>query len=164
MHLRVESTVKFRIAEYFYFIDEYLGLCYLRVPTWSLFRLQFYFNGHNWLASQLTQGGIGYELQDKAFLQIDDFEIGNQLAAQLNIVQLHPKLDSFARRDCRAIDEMNMCYNWSIMQAEYATDLVFKQQQILQAYYPRLLETLIQAVKPVDIATFLGHKLHGNYQ
>jgi hypothetical protein len=32
---------------YFYFIDRDLGLCYLRVPTWAPFRLQFYFNGHN---------------------------------------------------------------------------------------------------------------------
>ena len=31
---------------YFYFIDEQLGLCYLRVPTWCPFRLPFYFNGH----------------------------------------------------------------------------------------------------------------------
>ena len=38
---------------YFYFIDEELGLCYLRVPTWCPFRLQFCCNGHNWLASQL---------------------------------------------------------------------------------------------------------------
>ena len=31
---------------YFYFIDAELGLCYLRVPTWCPFRLQFYCNGH----------------------------------------------------------------------------------------------------------------------
>ena len=35
---------------YFYFIDEDYGLCYLRVPTWAPFRLQFYCNPHNWLA------------------------------------------------------------------------------------------------------------------
>ena len=103
-------------------------------------------------------------MPDNAFLQIDDLEIANQLAAQFNIEQLHAKLDSFARRYCPPIDEMNMRYNWSIMQAEYATDLVFKQQHILQAFFPPLLETLIQAVKLVDIATFLGRKLHGNYQ
>ncbi len=40
---------------YFYFMDKQLGLCYLRVPTWCPFRLQFYFNGHNWLASQLKR-------------------------------------------------------------------------------------------------------------
>lgn len=40
---------------YFYFIDEELGLCYVRVPTWCSFRLQFYCNGHNWLARQLDR-------------------------------------------------------------------------------------------------------------
>jgi len=50
------------------------------------------------------------------------------------------------------------------MQAEYATDLVFESQEVLQVFYPHLLETLILAVKPDDVATFLGRKLHGNYQ
>jgi len=35
---------------YFYFVHERLGLCYLRVPAWLPCRLQFYFNGHTWLA------------------------------------------------------------------------------------------------------------------
>jgi hypothetical protein len=40
---------------YFYFIDEVLGLCFLSVPTWCPFRAQFYFNGHNWLASKFRK-------------------------------------------------------------------------------------------------------------
>jgi len=39
---------------YFYFIDEELGLLFVRVPTWCPFRLQFYFNGHNLLATKLA--------------------------------------------------------------------------------------------------------------
>ncbi len=50
------------------------------------------------------------------------------------------------------------------MQAEYATDFVFKEQDTLQAFYPHHLETLTYSVKPADIATFLGRKLNGNYQ
>ena len=34
------------LHSYFYFIDDEVGLCYLRVPTWCPFRLQFYCNGH----------------------------------------------------------------------------------------------------------------------
>ena len=49
---------------YFYFIDEELGLCYVRVPTWRPFRLQFYCNAHNWPARQLDKRGIGYRLMD----------------------------------------------------------------------------------------------------
>jgi len=49
---------------YFYFIDPKYGLCYLRVPTWCPFRLQFYFNGHNRLATALDKKGVGYTLVD----------------------------------------------------------------------------------------------------
>jgi hypothetical protein len=149
---------------YFYFIDEALGLCYLRVPTWCPFRLQFYFNGHNWLARQLEQRNIPFVQHDNAFLEIADFDVANQLATQLDVGRLHAKLDDLARRYCPVAAALDLQYSWSIMQAEYATDLVFKQQATLQAIYPHLLETLIQAVKPADIATFLGRKLHTLYQ
>ena len=149
---------------YFYFMDEELGLCYLRVPTWCPFRLQFYFNGHNWLAHQLQQAGITFEQHDNAFLEIADFDRANQLAAQLDMEQLHAKLDRLARQYCPVMTPLGLEYSWSIMQAEYATDLVFKDQRTLQAVYPLLLEALIQAVKPADVATFLGRKLNGNYQ
>jgi hypothetical protein len=149
---------------YFYFIDEELGLCYLRVPTWSPFRLQFYCNGHNWLASHLRRHGIDFVQQDNAFLQIDDFDQANELAAALDVTHLHAKLDQFAQCYCPVVAHLDLVYTWSLMQVEYATDLVFKEQRTLQAIYPHLLETLIQAVKPADIATFLGRKLDGRYQ
>lgn len=148
---------------YFYFIDRELGLCHVRVPTWCPFRLQFYFNGHQVLAAKLDEAGIGYELVDNAFVQIDDFERANELAC-LNIEVLHAKLDEFARSYCPVVTSLNLSYRWSISQAEYATDLVFRQPERLQAILPPLMEILIQAVKPADIATFLGRKLSDLYQ
>jgi hypothetical protein len=126
--------------------------------------LQFYFNGHNWLAARLREQGIAFELCDNAFLDIADFDRANELTAQFDVEALHAKLDHLAQTYCPVGITLNLEYSWSIMQAEYATDLVFKQQSTLQAIYPHLLETLIQVVKPADIATFLGRKLHGNYQ
>ncbi|MGH8488297.1 MAG: MarR family transcriptional regulator [Gammaproteobacteria bacterium] len=148
---------------YFYFIDPDLGLCHLRVPTWCPFRLQFYFNGHHALAAKLSQAGIGYELADNAFLQIEDFEKANELA-QLDSQWLHTKLDGYARLYCPVVTSLNLSYRWSISQAEYATDIVFRSPDRLPAILPPLMETLIQAVKPADIATFLGRKLDPRYQ
>ena len=51
---------------YFYFIDEELGLCYLRVPTWAPFGLQFYCNGHSALARSLKREGIDFVQEDNA--------------------------------------------------------------------------------------------------
>lgn len=149
---------------YFYFIDAELGLCYLRVPTWCPFRLQFYCNGHNVLANQLAVHGIDFELADNAFLAIADFGQANQLAEAFAVEMLHAKLDAYAALYCPVVKTLQMSYSWSLMQVEYATDIVFRNQAALQRFYPHLVETLIQAVKPVDVATFLGRKLHGNYQ
>ncbi len=149
---------------YFYFLDAELGLCYLRVPTWCPFRLQFYTNGHAWLAAQLTQRGIAFELRDNAFVHIADYLTANELAAGLDVAHLHAHLEAFAQRYCPFLQRLNLTVQWSLWQVEYATDLVFQQSADLQTFYPLLLETLIHTVKPDDIATFLGHKVHGNYQ
>ena len=150
--------------DYFYFIDPDYGLCYLRVPTGSPFRLQCYFNGPNALAAQLNQAGIGFEPIENAFVHIDDFEQANQLAQKLDIDALYQRLNELAADYCPVVERLEQHYHWSISQAEYATDLVFKKQSPLHAFYPLLLETLFQAVKPAAIATFLGRKVHGNYQ
>src|SRR6202040_3867811 len=78
---------------YFYFIDAELGLIYLRVPTWCPFRLQFYCNGHSWLARQLAAAGIGFTLADNAFLHIDDWPRAQTLADRLSPDHLHRILD-----------------------------------------------------------------------
>ena len=149
---------------YFYFIDEELGLCYVRVPTWCPFRLQFYCNGHNWLARQLDRKKISYALMDNAFVRIDDFEAAQQLADGWEPARLHRKLDDFAQRYCPILKQIEESYHWSLDEAEYATDIVFQRQADLQAIYGNLIRTAIHTVKPDDIATFLGKKLHGNYQ
>ena len=149
---------------YFYFMDKRLGLCYLRVPTWCPFRLQVYFNGHAWLANQLKERGIAYEMLDNAFIHIADYAIANQLANEFDVEILHHRLGELAQQYCPVSTDLKLTYYWSIMQSEYATDLVFKSRNTLQAFYPHLLETLTHAVKPADTATFLGRKLNGNYQ
>jgi hypothetical protein len=158
---------------YFYFIDEELGLCYLRVPTWCPFRLQFYCNGHNWLARQLDRKNIGYTLLDNAFSAIGDWKTAQQLADSWDPARLHRKLDEFADRYCPILKDLpalpgtvnvQESYHWSLDEAEYSTDIVFHRRADLQAIYGNLIRTAIHTVKPDDIATFLGRKLTGNYQ
>ena len=147
---------------YFYFIDEHLGLCHLRVPTWCPFRLQFYCNGHFWLAKELDRRGIAHRMLDNSFSSIDNFAQAQKLADGLRIQTLHRKLDAFVRRFAPAIADLGVTYHWSIDQAEYATDIVFRRREDLQAIYDRLTRTAIHTVKPENVATFLGHPLHAN--
>jgi hypothetical protein len=149
---------------YVYFVDEDLGLCSLRVPTWCPFRLQFYCNGHSVVARQMSQRNIAYRVLDNAFGWIADFERAQKLADEFRVQMLHQKLDGFADRYCPVVKQFELNYHWSLDQVEFATDIVFQRQSDLQAIYERLTRTAIHTVKPDNIATFLGRKLNGNYQ
>lgn len=149
---------------YFYFIDEQLGYGYVRVPTWCPFRLQVYINGHHLLSNQLKAEGIAHTVIDNAFDSISDVARAQQLADEIAVEKIHRKLEEFAWKFCPVYKQFNLRYHWTIMQAEYATDIVFKKQQDLQAIYSELITTAIHTVKPDNIATFLGHKLDPRYQ
>lgn len=141
---------------YFYFIDADYGLCYLRVPTWAPFRLQFYFNGHQHLAARLRRAGIDFRLQDNAFVALGDVARAQELADELDGTDLQRCLEHWARRFCPVLDEFPSGWHWSIMQAEYATDIVFRSPADLKPLYETLTRTAIQEVKADNVATFLG--------
>ena len=109
---------------YFYFIDELCGLCYVRVPTWAPFRLQVYFNGHQWLARQLEKAHIGFVLADNAFLNIEDPARAQSIAERFDIKALHRRLDRWARTFCPILKRFRAGYHWSLMQVELSTDVL----------------------------------------
>jgi uncharacterized protein YbcV (DUF1398 family) len=49
------------------------------------------------------------------------------------------------------------------MQAEYATDIIFKKQETLQSLYSELVTTAIHTVTPDNIMTFFSKKLDPRY-
>ena len=144
---------------YFYFMDAELGLVYLRVPTWSPFRLQFYCNGHSWLARQLTAEGIGFIAADNAFVRIDDWQGAQELADGFSPDRLHRVLDRYAAQCCPVLDVFGQTYHWSLMQVEYATDLVFRSAATLRPLYEQLTRQSVLSVKAEQIATFLGRQI-----
>jgi hypothetical protein len=144
---------------YIYFIDEDLGLCHLRLPTWAPFRIQFYFNGHNWLASKLRKEKIDYVLQDNAFARLSDWKRAQQLSDSLTPELLHRKLDRWTKLCFPLLEQFPSGYHWSLMQLEYAMDLIFSSQERLSPLYEELSRSAVLAVKADDVATFLGKKL-----
>jgi len=85
---------------YFYFIDEELGLCYVRVPTWCPFRLQVYLNGHHRLACRLKRKQIVHTRLDNALVETEDFDRTQKIADDWPVEKLHGKLNEWAGRYC----------------------------------------------------------------
>ena len=140
------------IHYYFYFIDKELGLCYLRVPTWCPFRLQFYMNGHNYLANKMKKKDIEYETRDNAFSYISDQEMAQKLSERINPEDIHKALDAFAKRYCPVAHELELTYSWTVMQIECSTDIIFKSPEYLQPVYDEIIKTAIFTVKHSDVS------------
>jgi hypothetical protein len=149
---------------YFYFLHKDLGLCYLRVPTWAPFRLQFYFNGHNRLALGLEKLGMDCRLVENGFVGLQDFGRAQKLADTFPVPKFHRQLDQIARAFCPVIRHFASGYHWSLMQVELSTDVIFKRQADLQPLYETITRTAIHAVKAAQVATFLGRKVTAAYQ
>lgn len=143
---------------YIYAIDPEIGLIYLRIPTWAPFRLQFYCNGHNWLARQLDRAQINYTLLDNTFTHVSAPSRAQQLANELDPQQLMQRCQYWASQWC-AVSERWPEIHWSISQAEYAMDLVFKQPALLRDLYQGIVRTAVCEIDAACIYRFFGKNL-----
>ena len=146
------------LTYYFYLIDPELGLMYVRVPTWLPCRLQIYFNAHNWLARELDKRAIGHRMEDNAFVQIEDWEQAREIAHGFKVQKWERKFTDLARRFCPIQDTFNDGYRWTVMQVEYALDVVFKDSATLGPLYEEISRQAILAVKVQDMARFRGKR------
>jgi hypothetical protein len=153
---------------YYYFIDRVFGLMYVRLETWFPYTIQVYCNGHDWLARQMTKRGIGFRQVDNAFVQIDDLPEAQRLAdrfAQLNWIK---QLSKWAAQINPHVAKGGWLhdreYYWITEQAEFASDVLFKDRSSLKDLYPQLLDHAVVHFSASDILTFLGRKLSGNFQ
>ena len=160
----LKSETRQCLHYYVYFVDELLGLGYIRIPTWCPFQLQIYFNGHNFLANKLKGQNIDYTMLDNAFDSISDPIKAQELSDSFKVEELHRKFDELAWKYCPVYKELGLRYQWNVMQAEYSTDIVFRKQSDLKPIYEEIVKTAVHSVKPNNISTFLGQKLSPLYQ
>jgi len=150
---------------YFYFIDEKLGLCHFRIQPFFPFKVQIYFNGREKLARELDEANIAYQKDDNCFTWISDLITAQEIAADYYIPQLHALFDQLAEEYVPILKQLrqkwNLSYHWSIKQSEYAKDIMFKSQHILDILYKQLLQYSVLSISPEDIMSFLGKKLAG---
>jgi len=152
---------------YYYSIDPEFGLMYVRVQTWFPYTIQVYVNGHDWLAQQMTGKRIGFCQRDNAFIQIDAPRRAQRLADRFCRLPWVRQLNRWAREFNPLLGESwlkQSSYYWTIQQAEYSTDVLFAGRSQLAQLYGRLLDYATVNFGAQDILTFLGRKLHGNFQ
>jgi hypothetical protein len=78
---------------YFYFLDEELGLTYVRVPTWLPCRLQIYFNGTTGSRRNWGNAKIAYQLLDNALVEIGDWNQAQRIGDDWKVQPMQRKFD-----------------------------------------------------------------------
>jgi len=151
---------------YFYYLDREFGFMHVRLQSWFPFTLQVYVNGRAWLERQLSREGIGYSRYENTFTRVADLERAQELCERFAHRRWPRVLDTFARRVNPLLPLIRDLgfhgYYWVVDQAEYATDVMFRNRAGLQAVYPDLIQGATAAFGPEDVLRFLGRKLNAN--
>ncbi len=153
---------------YFYWVDPQFGLMHVRVQTWIPFTIHVCINGRSWLAKQMDRAGIKYTRRDNCFTHIEDVDAAQQLMDSLSEQKWARFLNSLAkrlnpilgRRSCMGLRG----YYWSLQQCEFATDVMFKDEQSLASIYPRLARHAIEEFSCRDVLRFLGRRVCDGFQ
>jgi len=154
------------LAFYFYFLDREMGLMHVRIQSWFPLTIQVCVNGHELLARKLDQHGIAYRKEDNAFTWIADAPRAQRFADRLVRIPWHRRLKRFALRVNPLLGDLlkGMDYYWVTDQAEYATDVMFENQASLKPIYDQWVKHATLYFTAEDVLTFLGRKLHPNFQ
>jgi hypothetical protein len=149
---------------YFYFVDREFGLMHVRLQTWLPFAIQVCLNGREHLARQLDKAKIGYEKRDNCFTRIDDLPRAQALLDRLVTRRWSKYLTALARRLNPLLQSKSglrlQGYYWTWRQGEYASDILFNDEQSLKAVYPRLVQHAVQHFGCRDLLRFLGRRIN----
>lgn len=153
---------------YHYMIHPVFGFLHVRLQTWYPFSLQICLNGREWLSRQLDRAGLGYTRRENSFTMLEDPRAAQRLMdRQLQaswesllrglVRKVHPAADRF---HVRALDgsRQPLRYYWSVPQSEWASDVMFRDRESLQAVYDRLVRHGITVHGAQDVLRFFGKR------
>jgi hypothetical protein len=163
---RLASAPRPCLCLYFYIIDREFGLMHIRLQTWFPFTMQFYINGHEWLARKMEKADMEFRKLDNVFLSIEDPARAQRFADRFVHIKWPRIFTAMARRVNPLLRDLlaGMEYYWVVEQAEYAHDVMFTDRAALGPLYDKLAKHAALCFSAEDVLGFLGKKLHANYK
>jgi len=147
---------------YFYYMDREFGWLHVRLQTWFPFAIQVCINGREWLGQKMRRAGMAFQQQDNCFTQLTDPRKAQRWMDQFLGKRWAGWLDRWARRvmpwlaspDGRQLRG----YYWTVRQAEFATDVMFRDAKSLDSVYPTLVRHAIEHFRSEHVLRFLGRR------
>jgi hypothetical protein len=146
---------------YHYYVHPEFGWMYVRLQTWFPFEIQVGLNGREWLARQMNREKIRYHRSDNKFLWVQDWSRAQQLLEQQLQTDWVRELDALQQQvhplHPGHLGRLPLKYNWTTFQNEWATDVVFREQQVLEPWFDRWVRQAVLTYNSSDILRFFGH-------
>ncbi len=145
---------------YHYYIHPQFGWMYVRLQTWFPFEIQVGINGREWLARQMDRDNLKYERSENKFLWIEDWQRAQQLLDEQLQTDWVGELNALQKQvqplHRRLLGPMRVPYNWTVFQSEWATDVAFASEKVLQPCFDRWLRQAFLNYDSIDVLRFLG--------
>ena len=145
---------------YHYFNDPEFGFGHVRMQSWLPFNIFICLNGRHWLEKQLQKHGIDYVKDGNCFPWIEDIEAAQVLLYEQLKTDWTKLLNRLSLNSCPALRQTLMPlhpdYYWSADETEWATDIMFKSKDALDALYPSLLGHAMRVSDSPSVMRYLG--------
>lgn len=155
---------------YFYYRDAEWGWMHARLQTWFPFTIHVCLNGRECLARQMDRQGIRYLQRDNCFPYVSDVPGAQALLEQQLQMNWPQRLSALAAQINPVYRQLYpstaLEYYWSADETEWATDVLFRRREDVQALYPALVHHGLTAVSSADVMRFLGKRVpaHGGVE
>jgi len=147
---------------YHYFDDPVFGFGHVRIQSWLPFNVFICLNGRHWLEKQLRKEGIGYLKEGNCFPWIEDIETAQNLFTKQSETNWSQMLMKLAFTSCPALAQvirpLRPEYYWSADDTEWATDIMFKSVESLDALYPSLLHHAMHVCDAPSVMRYFGRR------
>jgi len=162
----IQSTISRCKYLYFYFDHQDYGFMSVRLQTWAPFDIQIALNGREWLRRQLSKAGIGYTVEGNKFLQIDDYDIAQQLLLSQRNVMWEQVLTGFLPDVFPSMKSIvgDMTYTWTLWQSEWARDYIFSDPSALQQHMGYLIRHAFMTGNGDRVLQYMGKPVRPNGQ
>jgi hypothetical protein len=145
---------------YFYYDHKDFGFMSIRLQTWAPYEIQIALNGRQWLRRLLEKSGAPYLLEGNKFLDIEDYELAQQLLDSQLDTRWVDTLSSFLPEifpSMRALLGKEMNYTWTLWQSEWARDYIFSDPQVLNSHMTHLLRHAFLTGTGERVLRYFGH-------
>jgi len=141
----------------------------IRVASYFPFNVTCYFNGHSFVAQELTRAGVRFRTADNAFLGVADVAALQAAADRLSPSLLQQRCAYWVHRLVPVFSPAERAalqpgYRYSMAQMELATDIVFKRCAPLKALFQRACELGVLVGGAERTTHLFGRRIDRRYQ